>query len=85
MDQEIPSFGSEYVNGGAEYYTQVVKRNKALHFIMKDLTKDNFTAQGNERVNPVWNDRIRATDKRDFYRQQAEKLTNENKQENSVC
>lgn len=52
---------------------------------MKDFIKDNFIVMGNERVNLVWNDRIRAIDKRDFYRQQAEKLINEYKEENSVC
>ncbi|XP_022308830.1 uncharacterized protein LOC111114696 [Crassostrea virginica] len=81
VDQEIPAFGEDYVKGAEEFYSQAVRRNKALYYIMKDLTKDNFTPQGNEKVNIFWNDRIRVSDKKDFYRHKLEELNKENSQE----
>ena len=81
VDQEIPAFGEDYVKGGEEFYSQAVRRNKALYYIMKDLTKDNFTPQGNEKVNIFWNDRIRVSDKKDFYRCKLEELNSESSQE----
>ncbi|XP_062603920.1 uncharacterized protein LOC134265713 [Saccostrea cucullata] len=74
VDLEVAEFGPDYINGGLEYYTQIVRRNKALYYIMKDNTRDHFTAAGNEKEYFFWNDRIPVKTKRDFFMQRVEEM-----------
>lgn len=69
VDEEVAEFGQDYVLGGLEYYSQMVRRNKALYYIMKDNTKDFFTSSGNEKERLLWNDRVPVTAKRDFFKE----------------
>ena len=49
VHKELASVSREYCEGGLEYYSKTVSRNKKIHDMMGDYGDKAYTAGGNER------------------------------------